>query len=52
MLQDVQLELAKKDADEAARGVISPHKTTLTSFLSLGFNLEEQQYVANPCIKS
>jgi hypothetical protein len=44
-LQDVRLELAKEDADEAARGVLSPHKTTLTSFLTLGFDLEEQQYV-------
>ena len=44
-LQDVRLELAKEDLALAAQGAISPHKTSLTSFLTIGLELEEQQYV-------
>ena len=33
----------QEDADEAQRGVISPHKTTLTVFLTTGLELEEQE---------
>jgi len=44
-LQDVRLNLAKEEAAEAARGLISPHEVTLSSFLTTAFDLEEQQYV-------
>jgi hypothetical protein len=45
--QDVRLELAKEDSISAAQGEISPHTTSLTSFLTIGLDLEEQQYVLN-----
>lgn len=51
-LQDVRLELAKDDAASSAQGVISPHNITLTTFLTTGLDLEEQQYVPyrhKPC---
>jgi hypothetical protein len=44
-VQDVRLELVKEDTANAARGVISPHKTSLTTFLTVGMDLEEQQCV-------
>lgn len=44
-LQEIRLELAKEDANEAAQGIYPPHKTSLTSFLTKGFDLEDQQYV-------
>jgi hypothetical protein len=56
-LQDVRLDLAKEEATEAARGRVSPHNATLTTFLTTALDLEEQQYalrqfvffgVANP----
>ena len=43
-LQDVRLELAKEEAAEAARGRVSPHDITLTTFLTTALDLEEQQY--------
>jgi hypothetical protein len=43
-LQDVRLALAKEEAAEAARGRISPHKVTQTTFLTMALDLEEQQY--------
>ncbi|KAM6490236.1 hypothetical protein JOM56_014213 [Amanita muscaria] len=42
-LQDVRLALAKEEAAEAARGRISPHKVTQTTFLTMALDLEEQQ---------
>ncbi|KAM6491450.1 hypothetical protein JOM56_013019 [Amanita muscaria] len=42
-LQDVRLELAKEDAVQVAQGAVSPHKASLTSFLVMGLELEEQQ---------
>jgi hypothetical protein len=47
-LQDVRLELAREEAAEAARGSTSPHKVTLTTFLTTALELEEQQYVYAP----
>lgn len=44
-LQDVRLELAKEDAADTAKGVVSPHSTSVTEFLIKGLELEEQQYV-------
>lgn len=44
-LHDIRLELAREDAAVAAGGVISPHKTTPTTFLTMGLDLEEQQCV-------
>lgn len=46
-LQDVRLDLAKEDAAEAARGLITPHKMTMTAFLTMALDLEEQQYVVH-----
>ncbi|KAF7761114.1 hypothetical protein Agabi119p4_10523 [Agaricus bisporus var. burnettii] len=43
-VQDVKLELAKEDAADGAKGVISAHSTTVTEFLVKGLELEEQQY--------
>jgi hypothetical protein len=48
-VQDVRLELAKEDAANSARGVVSPHEVTLTAFLTMGLDLEEQQYVSRLC---
>ena len=45
-LQEIRLELAKEDANEAAQGISPPHKTSLTTFLTKGFDLEEQQLVS------
>lgn len=45
-LQDVRLELMKEEAAAAAEGAVSPHKMSLTSFLVLGLDLEDQQYVS------
>jgi hypothetical protein len=42
-LQEIRHELAKEDAKEAAQGIHPPHKTSLTSFLTKAFDLEEQQ---------
>ncbi len=44
-LQDVRLQLAQEDAAEAAKGVISPHTTSMAVFLTKGLELEDQQYV-------
>lgn len=42
-IQDIRLELAKEDAVEAAKGVISPHTTSATVFLTKGLEIEAQQ---------
>ncbi|KAH7917878.1 hypothetical protein BV22DRAFT_1025551, partial [Leucogyrophana mollusca] len=42
-LVDVRLELANEEAAEAARGVITPHETTSSSWLIAGLDLEDQQ---------
>ncbi|KAI0045474.1 hypothetical protein FA95DRAFT_1473414, partial [Auriscalpium vulgare] len=46
-LVDVRLELAEEEAREAALGQLSPHETTASMFLTIGFELEEQQYVVS-----
>jgi hypothetical protein len=45
-LQDVQLELANKEAADVAQGAVSSHQITLMTFLTMGLDLKEQQYVA------
>ncbi|KAJ2921118.1 hypothetical protein H1R20_g15975, partial [Candolleomyces eurysporus] len=50
-LQDVRLQMAKEDAEEAARGAISAHQTSISSFLITGIELEEQQRTLNHQIK-
>jgi hypothetical protein len=42
-MQEIRLELTKEDAKDAAEGINPPHKTSLTSFLTKAFDLEEQQ---------
>ncbi|KAJ2924239.1 hypothetical protein H1R20_g12855, partial [Candolleomyces eurysporus] len=42
-LQDVRLQMAKEDAEEAARGVVSAHQISLSNCLMTGLELEEQQ---------
>jgi hypothetical protein len=42
-VQDVRLELVNEEAEEAARGILTPHKTSLSGCLTLGLELEEQQ---------
>ena len=44
-MQDVRLELAKSDAILAAQGGPFVHKSSLTSFITRGLELEEQQNV-------
>jgi hypothetical protein len=44
-LQDVRLELAKDDAASSAQGIVTPHSVSLTTFLTTGLDLEDQQYV-------
>jgi hypothetical protein len=46
-LHDIRLELAREDAAVAAGGVISPHETTLTTFLTVGLDLEGMQCVTS-----
>jgi hypothetical protein len=43
-LQDVRVELAKEDSALAAAGDISPHKMSKSKFLTMGLELETQQY--------
>jgi hypothetical protein len=43
-MTDVKLELAKEEAAEAARGIIRSHETSASIFLTVGLELEEQQY--------
>ncbi|KDQ59839.1 hypothetical protein JAAARDRAFT_56787 [Jaapia argillacea MUCL 33604] len=42
-LNDVQLELAKEEAADIARGVGTAHEITISTFLNTGLELEEQQ---------
>jgi hypothetical protein len=43
-MTDVKLELAKEEAAEAAWGIICSHETSASVFLTVGLELEEQQY--------
>ena len=47
MLQDVRLELMKEDVVAAAEGAVSPHKVSITSFLVMGLDIKDQQYVTD-----
>lgn len=42
-IHDVQLELAKEEAQETRNGVLSPHKVSLSGFILNGLALEEWQ---------
>lgn len=42
-MDEVKLELAKEEAVDAAHGVWHTHDVSPTKFLSVGFDLEEQQ---------
>ncbi|KDQ53095.1 hypothetical protein JAAARDRAFT_49877 [Jaapia argillacea MUCL 33604] len=42
-LNNVRLELAKEEAADAARGVATAHKVTISVFLSSGLEIKEQQ---------
>ncbi|TFY75854.1 hypothetical protein EWM64_g8158 [Hericium alpestre] len=44
-LAEVRLELQEEEAEESRRGVMSPHEMTASTFLMVGLDLEEQQYV-------
>ena len=44
-MQDVCLWLAKKEAAQAALGELPQHKTSLLTFLMIGFELEDSQYI-------
>jgi hypothetical protein len=44
-LQDVRLVLAKEEAAQAALGRLPRHKTSMSSFLMTGFELEDSQCV-------
>lgn len=42
-IQEIRLKLAKEDAAEVANGVIFPHTTSATVFLTKGLEIEAQQ---------
>ncbi|KAF4568154.1 hypothetical protein EYR36_010163 [Pleurotus pulmonarius] len=42
-IHDVQLQLAKEEAQETRNGVLSPHKVSLSKFILNGLTLEEHQ---------
>jgi hypothetical protein len=42
---EVQLELAKEEAEEVKCGEFPPHDVSPNTFLAIGLELEEQQYV-------
>jgi hypothetical protein len=42
-LQDVRLELARNETLHFASGHVPRHKVTMTSFFSMGFDIEDQQ---------
>lgn len=44
-LKDVQNQIAEEDARDIAEGKVTLHDVSLGQFLSLGLELEEQQYV-------
>jgi hypothetical protein len=44
-MTDVKLELAKEEEADARCGVIRSHETSAGAFLTVGLELEEQQYV-------
>ncbi|TDL14310.1 hypothetical protein BD410DRAFT_734277, partial [Rickenella mellea] len=44
-LAKVKLELAKEESEDATAGLISPHETSASTFLSAGLDLEDQQRV-------
>lgn len=45
-LHDVRLQLAREEASDMAAGISPLHQTTLTSFLTMALDLEEQQCVS------
>ena len=42
-LQDVHLLLAKEEAEQVALGQLPQHKISLSTFLLIGFDLEDSQ---------
>lgn len=44
-LADVKLELAREEAANAQSGIQHAHEVTASRFLTMGLDLEEQQYV-------
>jgi len=44
-MADVKLELVKEEAADAAWGIIHLHDTSASIFITVGLDLEEQQYV-------
>lgn len=42
-LQDVRLELARKETRELASGHTPRHKVSMMGFFSMGFDIEDQQ---------
>jgi len=42
-LQDVRLELARNETLQLASGHIPQHNVSITSFFSMGFDIEDQQ---------
>ena len=46
----MRLELAKEDSTSAALGEVATHEISLTTFLTTGLELEEQQYAILICL--
>ena len=42
-LQDVRLELARKETLQLAAGYVPQHKVSMMGFFSMGFDIEDQQ---------
>jgi len=47
-LQDVHLDLARNENLQLAAGRAPRHKVSMTAFFSMGFDIEDQQYVLMP----
>lgn len=44
-LQDVHLDLARNETLQLAAGYVPRHKVSMMAFFSMGFDIEDQQYV-------
>ena len=47
-LQDVRLNLTRNETLQLAAGHAPRHKVSMTAFFTMGFDIEDQQYVLMP----
>ena len=48
-LQDIRLEMTRQETLLLASGRVPRHKVTMMGFFSMGFDIEDQQYVLISC---